>query len=232
MAQIRKPKSEFRKKAEARNPNDRLACARFLRSGFRTSDFFRASALGFRISDRGTCAVPCPALNTPTLHYSILREREAGGEKGIRTPRNPSKTLGILAETPKLTPEYKSLHVLTWPAWSLPGPNFLRRSRLPFPPLSARRLHPKKPPHDSSFACGGLMCRNRGVSDAITECACGNIMIVGSMCVSHTCIFVAGFKLLPHAAMAVSRFARAFRLQDTKSATPSASATWRRPGRR
>jgi len=47
---IRMPKSECRKKPEARNPKDRSDCVRPFRFEIRISDFFRASTFGFRIS--------------------------------------------------------------------------------------------------------------------------------------------------------------------------------------
>jgi len=48
-AQTRRPKSETRKKPEARNPNDKHARDGSLRFGLRFSDFFRISIFGIRI---------------------------------------------------------------------------------------------------------------------------------------------------------------------------------------
>ena len=69
-------------------------------------------------------------------------QKENGGERGIRTPRFPAKTLRIHAQTPDWTPEFKSWHVLIWPAWSLPGRNCPRHSRPQSSPLSVcQHLH-------------------------------------------------------------------------------------------
>jgi predicted dehydrogenase len=71
------PKPETRKKSEIRNPNGR----RFVEAvfGFRASDFFRISDLGFRISPLAffTLSTPQPAWHTPRVSIPAAKVRVA-----------------------------------------------------------------------------------------------------------------------------------------------------------